>query len=235
MRDSLNPLVLSELIAAHKARLSEIGVSVRYSWSFETLEEVLPIEEKARLSEHFRTELNTYTEATAFWVGGFSEGQLVALCAARLDDLGSESLDGHLRRYWRRCYPGADAERAQPAERQPRFWSEIKGRVAYYGDFHVKRDRFQGRGIPKLFAPLCVLLGLWKWDPDWHYCWVNQSDWSKRYPLAYGFSRINPLGLVWEVPPATIASDLVAASNSRADALDWMDGLERAFLAASNN
>ncbi|MBG6178321.1 hypothetical protein IWQ55_006179 [Labrenzia sp. EL_208] len=227
----VEPLLLSDLISDHKRRISDMGIKVRSSSSFEALEDLLPLDQKSALSEHFRTALNTYTEATGFWLGGFDKsGRMVALCAARLDDLGDENMENYLRRYWHRCYPAACDQRALLAEKQPRFWRNITGRVGYYGDFFLKREGIQGRGLPKLFAPLCVLLGILKWNPDWHYCWVNQRDWSMRYPLAYGFARTYSNGLRWDMPPATIRSDLVAAVNSRSDALDWIEELEGVYL-----
>lgn len=233
--NAVDPLLLSDLISDHKRRINAMGIKVRSSSSFEALEDLLPLDQKSALSEHFRTALNTYTEATGFWLGGFdSSGEVVALCAARLDDLGSENMGDYLRRYWHRCYPAAEDKRALLAREQPRFWRSITGRVGYYGDFHLKREGFQGRGLAPLFAPLCVLLGIYKWNPDWHYCWVNQRDWKLRYPLAYGFSRTYPNGLRWELPPATIRADLVAAVNSRNDASDWIDELESAYLKDSN-
>ncbi len=236
MADGFDPIVMSELISAHKGQLTDMGLSVRFSADFSELEALLPVDRKEALTEHFRTSLNTYTEANAFWLGGMdSDGRLVALCAARLDDLGTENLGDYLKKYWRRCYPGKTEEKARPAAAQPRFWREMSGRVAYYGDFLLQREGYQGRGLPKIFAPLCVLLGMQKWSPDWHYCWINPGDWAKRYPLGYGFAQVHGTGLRWDVPPETISDDLVVAVNSRSNALDWMDQLQATCLKASNN
>jgi hypothetical protein len=230
MTDRIDPLVLSRLIAAHQKKLAEMGIETRYGTNFDLLEELLPIDDKTKLTPHFSTALNTYTEANAFWLGGFdSDGQLVALNASRLDDLGQETQRDYIGRYWRRCYPAEHGEQAQISENQPRFWRQMGGRVAYFGDFHLKKAGYQGRGLPKIFAPLCVLLAAQKWNPDWYYCWVRERDWAMRYPMGYGFARTYFPGLRWKVPPASIAADLVAAVNSRDDALDWMDALTEIY------
>lgn len=228
MSDRFDPILLSELIASHRAQLAQMGVAIRYGESFEELERLLPIDEKAELTPHFSTALNTYTSANAYWLGGFDDdGQLVALSAARLDDLGSQTMSDYLKRYWRRCYPAAGGDSAEAAEVQPRFWNEIKGRVAYFGDFHLKRQGVQGKGVPKIFGPLAMLVGAQKWDADWYYTWVRERDWSLRYPLAYGFSRTYFPGLRWTSPPCSIEPDLAAGVNSRSDVHDWMVTLNR--------
>jgi hypothetical protein len=228
MSDRFDPILLSELIASHKRQIANLGVVIRYNESFEELEEALPIDAKHSLTPHFSTALNTYTSANAFWLGGFdADNQLVALSAARLDDLGAQSMSDYLKRYWRRCYPAADGDPAEACETQPRFWNEVRGRVAYYGDFHLKREGYQGRGLPKLFGPLAMLVGAQKWDADWYYTWVRERDWSMRYPLAYGFSRTYFPGLRWGKPPSSIEPDLAAGVNSRSDVLDWMETLSR--------
>ena len=234
--DQFDPIKLSEVIASHKAQLANKGIAVRYSDNFEELESLLPLDHKTQLTPHFATALNTYTSANAFWLGGFDEaGGLLALNAARLADLGRGNQLEYLRRYWRRCYPGTIGDNAVPAVRQPRFWREITGRVAYYGDFHLKRVGVQGRGLPKIFAPLCVLLSAQKWDPDWHYTWIRPGDWAKRYPMAYGFARCHYPGLRWEDPPSSIDDHLVAAVNSRANLLDWVDGLHETYESTWSN
>ena len=230
---SLDPIVLSKLIAKLESEVASFGLSVRCERSFERLEELLPIDEKGELTPHFSTVLNTYTEANAMWVGGFDpDGKLIALNAMRMDDLGAGNLGEWLPRYWHRCYPGTKGERARPSEIQPRFWRRMSGRVVYFGEFILKREGFQGRGLPKVWAPMVLLLGVQKFSADWYYTWVRKRDWAMRYPLAYGFSTVYENGLRWDDPPASIDSDLVAAVNDRDQVLDVIDVLRDRYLEA---
>jgi len=234
--DGVDPIMLSKLIAVLERQISEMGVSLRYDTSFEKLEDLLPLDDKAELTPHFSTVLNTYTEANAFWVGGFNaEGGLVALNAVRLDDVGSGNMGEFIPRYWHRCYPGKQGEKAKPSSRQPEFWQEMSGRVAYFGEFALKRKGFQGKGLPKIFAPLMLLLAVQKFSADWYLTWVKPRDWAMRYPLAYGFTTTYEDGLLWDDPPASIDPDLVAAVNNRRQVRHVIEVLKRRHLVTSNS
>lgn len=236
LKENADPIVLSKLIAKLESEIASLGISVRYDTSFERLEALLPIDDKAELTPHFSTALNTYTEANAFWVGGFDrDGGLVALNAIRMDDLGESTMRDWLPRYWHRCYPGTKGESAVPSASQPRFWRRMSGRVVYFGDFILKREGFQGRGLPKKWAPMVLLLGVQKFSADWYLTWVKKRDWELRYPLAYGFTSIYENGLRWDDPPSSIDPNLVAAVNDRNQVLDVIDVLNANYLGASNN
>ncbi|MBG6205412.1 hypothetical protein IWQ49_000056 [Labrenzia sp. EL_126] len=234
--DGADPIQLSKLIAVLEGQVSEMGVNLQYGTSFEKLEDLLPLDDKAELTPHFSTAFNTYTEANAFWVGGFdAEGSLVALNAVRMDDLGSGNMGDFIPRYWHRCYPGKQGERATPSAEQPEFWQEMSGRVAYFGEFALKRKGFQGKGLPKIFAPLMLLLAVQKFSADWYLTWVKPRDWAMRYPLAYGFTTTYEEGLLWDDPPASIDPDLVAAVNSRRQVRHVIRVLRRRYLITSSS
>ncbi|QFT69338.1 hypothetical protein FIU93_21305 [Labrenzia sp. THAF35] len=230
---TVDPIQLSKLIAALESEISKLGVTVRYDTSFERLEQLLPIDDKKELTPHFSTVLNTYSEANAFWVGGFdADENLVALNAVRMDDLGEGSMADWLPRYWHRCYPGKKSENAKASAVQPRFWRRMRGRIVYFGEFALQKKGFQGKGLPKLFGPFMLLLAAQKFSADWYMTWVKPRDWSMRYPLAYGFTTTYENGLRWDDPPASIDPDLVAAVNDRVQLLDVIDVLAAKYLEA---
>lgn len=196
---------------------------MEYGGDFARLENLLSESDKGGLTEHFSTALNTYTPENAFWLRAVGDqGDTVAVGAIRLDRLGVETLDVHLKKYWRRCYPDKTGEGVRVADRQPHFLREISGDVAYLGDLWVKREH-QRKKIHEWFSPLAMVVTLQRWNPDWMYCWIRPSAWSKRYPLAYGFSTVHPVGLRWESGPVTIDDDLVMAINNRCHAMDWLE------------
>ena len=227
----IDPGMFARAIAGIERKINEIGFAMQYGGDFADLERHLSKTGKLGLTEHFSTALNTYSPETAFWLRAVDElGQTAAVGAIRLDRLGRQTLDEHIGKYWQRCYPDSLGEGVKAARKQPRFMREISGNVAYLGDLWVAREH-QRKKIHEWFSPLAMLITLQKWDPDWMYCWVRPSAWSKRYPLAYGFTSVHPLGIQWETEPSTIDSDLVMAVNKRSHALDWVEMFEREFPA----
>lgn len=225
----LSPSIFGRVVLGFERRLLQQGLSIEYGADFDLFESLLSDTEKVRLTEHFRIDLNTYSPANAFWVRVINSSmETVAVCAARLDLLGTETLDVHLAKYWKRCYSGKGAESLRLAQRQPRFMREVSGSVAYFGELWVSPD-WRGQGIHASLAPLAMTVALQKWNPDWMYCWVRPSAWSKRHPLAYGFSAVHPVGIRWENEPETIDDDLVVALNKREWALDWVDSFAEKF------
>lgn len=229
VRETLNPKLLGRALAGLESELKSEGVAVDFGDDFDFFEQLVSETDKPGLTEHFTTSLNTYTPETAFWIRGVGPaGETIAVGAARLDLLGEMTLDRYLRKYWSRCYPDLAGSNALPAERQPRFLREVSGRVAYFGDLWVARE-WQRKNVHKALSPLAMLYAAMWWKPDWLYCWVRPSAWSKRYPLAYGYSAVHPVGIRWERPPATVDHDLVIALNKWPWLLDWLDHLAERF------
>lgn len=232
--EAFDPLLFARVVSAMESRLRAIGVQVEFGLDFEHLEECLEGLEKDKLTEHFRSDLNTYTPQNAFYIKALNGGELVALIAARFDDLGQQTLDVHLTKYWRRCYPGKAGPKVELAKQQPRFMREISGRVAYLGELWVKPE-WRGKRIHEYLVPLTTATAMQRWDPHWMYCWIRPVMWGKDYARAYGFSAVHPVGLIWEDCPATIDPDLVMGVNKRTWVLDWMEGYASGSLVGSHS
>lgn len=228
-----DPGKFARVIVGLEGKIGSLDLSVEYGTDFAWLESSLKHEGKQKLTEHFQTELNTYTPQIAMWLRVCDTDQNTVACiAARVDELGSENLAEHVSKYWRRCYPGVSDGQALAAKHQPRFLSEISGRVAYLGDLWVAREH-QRKKLHNWLTPLAMTIALQRWRPDWIYCWIRPSHWSKRYPMAYGFSAVHPRGIEWEQEPATIDPNLVMGVNHRNWALDWVDRLADELLTVS--
>ncbi len=230
-----NPSVFARVICGLESRLFQLGLRMEYGSDFDKFERFAEATDKRVLSEHFQVALNTYTPENAFWLRAVTEeGETIALGAVRLDLLGAQTLDRHLAKYWKRCYPGELGNGATLATDQPRYLREVSGRVCYLGELWVAR-LWQGKKVHIHFSPLAMAIALQRWNPDWLYCWVRPKMWCKRYPLAYGFSAVHPVGVRWDEKPSTIDSDLVMALNRREWALDWMDALAAEFPLVSHS
>lgn len=215
-------------LARHK------GVRLEQSRDFKKLESLLESVSEKKLTEHFRTSLNTYTPPQAFWLGGYdSAGNLIALAAARLDELGSWTLERYWRDYWSRCYPHANGMRAELADEQYRFAKSISGSVVYFGDMWVSESHPEPH-VSGPFSKSLQLLALLEWRFDWCYAWGRPGFLKTGFAEKCGFTKTAP-GINWLRAPSTIDHDLKVMANSREDLLDLVDFLASELLEGSSS
>lgn len=221
----IDAYLLREAWGVLKSQLHENGFCLRRGDSFECLESLIRGSQKPALTEHFRTDANTYFPDQAFWIAveTFS-GELVARVATRVDDLGSQSLLEYWRRYWKRCYPGATGGRAEIAENQPRFAAEIHGRIAYLGDLYVE-SKFRNKGVATALVKVAQIDAADEWNPDYVYGWMTPADVGSNLFPAYGFTSVHSAGIRWSVPPGTISDNLVFVGNSRSSLIDLIEDI----------
>lgn len=221
----LNHLRLSKLVGMLDFQLMERGVYLRQERDFKKLEAILAKTKKNKLTEHFRRSLNTYTPPQAFWLGGFDDQEnLIAVAAARLDDLGSWHLLDYWREYWSRCYPAANGRAVVMADEQYNFAKSVTGRVAYLAEMWVDNE-FETQGVAGLFAKTLQFLAAHEWNPDWYYAWTRPGFASRGFPSKCGFAHVHP-GIIWADAPVTIDPDLKVMMNAASDIRDLAQYLE---------
>ena len=211
------------------------GVRLVRGSDFQKLErELSKSTEKPQLTEHFRRSLNTYTPANAFWLAGYNEdGKLIAVAAARLDQLGVWTLDRYWREYWPRCYPDEESRPVQLDEFQYGFTSEITGNVIYLGEMWVDSGHLR-KNVAGDYSKALMMLCILEWEFEWLYAWGRPSFLDRGFAHKCGFSRVWP-GIRWRRGPSTIDQDLKVMANSRSDLLDLVDALAFEFLSEENN
>ncbi|MEP0583487.1 MAG: hypothetical protein ABJD05_10495, partial [Roseibium sp.] len=184
----VNKAVFYRAVSNLLKQFDAAGLRVRRGEKFEELEALVERDGlKHQLTEHFKTALNTFTPATAFWLALENDhGCLVAIIAARLDDLGHMSLRGWWEKYWRRCYPGLNDELLVMAADQPTFAECISGRIVYLGELIVA-EPLQSGGIGGALTQLAQLDALQEWRPDYIYGWVRPAAGAERGRRAWGF------------------------------------------------
>lgn len=215
----LNHLKLSKLVGKLDVELQKQGVHLRQERNFKELEDILSGTKKGRLTEHFRRSLNTYTPPQAFWLGGFDDQEnLVALAAARLDDLGSWHLLDYWREYWARCYPAANGVSVTMSDKQYEFAANIRGRVAYLAEMWVDSS-LERNGVAGMFAKTLQFLAAQEWNPDWCYAWTRPAFVDRGFPAKCGFVHVHP-GIIWANGPVTIDPDLQVMMNAASDIRD---------------
>lgn len=208
-----------------KDQLKQQGLSVVRGTDFDVLEARLKSSEKVALTEHFKTALNTYTPANAFWVAVLDEdGSLAAVGAARLDDLQRLPLVDYWRKYWFRCYPAASDRRATMAEIQPRYGAHITGRIVYMGDLWVRRE-FRLSGVGSTLTQLIQIDAVDEWRPDYLYGWMRPRDVARGFWAACEFRHLQPCGITWEAAPSTIDRDLSFVGSPGYCVCDLIDRL----------
>lgn len=226
----LDRLTVSRVIDRLYGQLQCLGVRLELSRDFERLERELDSVPEKKLTEHFRRNLNTFTPPKAFWLGGYNDqGQLVALAAARLDELGSWTLEKYWSEYWTRCYPHDDTQQVEPAEHQYRYAKRISGNVAYLGDMWVS-GKHPEAGVSGPFSKALQLIALLEWEFNWCYAWVRPSFLERGFAFKCGFNS-TPMGMRWRKSPATIDADLRVMANSREDLVDLLEALSFELLA----
>lgn len=216
-----------------KEQLRKQDFIVERGTDFDVLEARVAESEKQNLTEHFRTELNTYTPANAFWLAILDDqGSLVAVSAARLDDLQRLPLVDYWRKYWFRCYPSAVDQRATMATVQPRFGAHITGRVVYMGDVWVHSDLRSSR-IGSTLTQLLQIDALDEWRPDYLYGWMRPRDVVRGFWASCEFRHMHPLGITWDAAPSTIDHDLSFVGSPGYCVCDLIDRLAKDIHAQS--
>lgn len=219
----IDAYALREAWSLLKKQLHESGFSLRRGVCFEELEANITCSGKPVLTEHFSTEKNTYTPGQAFWISVETfDGRIVGRVAARLDDLGDQTLVDYWRRYWRRCYPAQAGGQAEMAQDQPRYASNISGRVAYVGDLYVEKA-FRGKGVGAALVKIVQIDALDEWMPNYLYGWMTPEHAQSGLLLAYGFRAVHEGGIRWLKEPGTIGGNLVFVGNDREDLADLID------------
>ncbi len=230
----LDRLVVSRVIARLFDEASQKGVRLEVSRDFGLLEGFLEHVPEKGLTEHFRRNLNTYSPQQAFWLGGFNQmGELVGLAAARLDQLGSWTLEKYWREYWSRCYPADDGSQVQMSDRQYRFAKDIQGDVVYLGEMWVAKQHATN-GVSGPFSKAILLLSLLEWQFQVAYAWVRPAFLDRGFAFKCGFASTHP-GIIWDRGPATIDQDLHVMASSRSDLFDLVDLLSFELPGALNS
>ena len=144
---------------------------------------------------------NDFTEQTALWFVAKRDGEVAFLGGARLEDLGSETLDAYWPRVLARGYP-RECGAAPIANVRPEVVRAVRGRLVYFGDLFAARSARGNRTALRAFVALGHLSVMLKWNPDWIYCFVREADVLRGAAALYGFNSIFPTPFEWIDPPA---------------------------------
>lgn len=172
---------------------------------------------KAYLTPMNSPTANDFTQKNVLWLVARKSGVPVMVGAARLEDLGDETVDEYWRRLFWRHHPEAKFRLNFPT-----VVSDMKGKLAYFGDMFVVQGHRGKANALRAFVALGHVAVSMKWDPDWTYCFVRERDVMRGSPSRFGFTRQMGVAFSWEGKPPEPRTGT-----------EWLVGLPRGELAAS--
>ncbi|SLN32286.1 hypothetical protein TRL7639_01406 [Falsiruegeria litorea R37] len=205
-----NDFEVARLFALCEAELSAAELSIEPTVDFASAEKRMRALRKTSFTPMLSSQFHDLSKDDAFWLFLQRDGRDVAGVAARRDYLNSESLSSYWHRSYLRMYSSDGTEvsirHAHPALR------EIKGCVAYLGEFYFLPDERGSRNTMRILSHLLFAYCFIRWKPDWQYAFIRKKDVERGYASVYGFTLQIPGAQTWvaDVPNRSSGEYLVA-------------------------
>lgn len=190
----MNETTVFGIWGACERRLNERGLSLLQTSDFDRVPEILAVLEKPYLTPMLSPGMHDFTEATCFWLFLYQGDTPVAGVSLKLEELGSDTVDTYWRRAARRQYGGGQEVLSDVAAPLVEM---LKGRLVYYGDLIVANGQRGAIKMVEYFIRCAVILGGLKWDPDWHYAFLQSRHARAGAAARYGFTRNVPFAQTW--------------------------------------
>ncbi|MBL6432258.1 MAG: hypothetical protein HPM95_18865 [Alphaproteobacteria bacterium] len=172
--------------------------------------------------------LNTYAPKEAFWLTLNNEaGEIVAVIAARLNDLGSQPLTRHLEAYWTRCYRSEGGHPVAVRRQDDLFSDAITGRIVYLGSCS-----FPCTGAAAIFSsavPIGQVVAFNLFEPDYLYAWMRPVH-IERVCILDGVQRGAPPRDPLGERACSIDNDLAIVGNSAREGYRMIRLISEGFL-----
>ncbi|MFN4008438.1 MAG: hypothetical protein ACK4K8_00650 [Pannonibacter sp.] len=210
-------LVAAEALGRLTGEIRAAGLTLEESADFAAFEQAAQASEDQYLMEDFSSRFFDLHASNAFWIGvRDGEGKVASLQAAKVEDLRDRPLAVFWQQQQRRIFadPTGGTARLGGAHAADAF--ELSGRIVYHGNLWLRRD-LRGRGLAEKLTQTGFLVALLKWQPDWLYGLMAETNALKGFGLRVGYRRFAPRGTHWIVPPAHIRPDDWLVWSSRAD------------------
>ena len=179
--------------------LKASGLEVSGIVDFELVDLLIEEMDKPYLTPVLAPANHDFTQENAFWLVAWNNEEPAMIIGARLEPLGTETVETYWKRTSRRHYPSGEGETIETVA--PEVNKDLRGKLAYIGDLFVQRTH---RGIPDLLENFMLFahatIGL-KWDPDFTYAFMRNRDVRLGFANRYGFTRHFPSARTWVNPP----------------------------------
>lgn len=178
--------------------LAARGLQIDPTTDFDSGEKRMVAMEKRGFTPMLSSQFHDLSKEDAFWLFLRKDGRDIAGVAARLDRLGSESLSDYWLRSYARLY-GLDTDGVSHLH-APAAVSNIRGKVAYLGEFYFYPFARGSRHLYSLFTHLLFCYCQLHWRPDWQYAFVRKKDVERGLASLYGYTLQLPGAQTWLTP-----------------------------------
>ncbi|WP_316399082.1 hypothetical protein [Bradyrhizobium sp. 33ap4] len=219
MTSVANPLQVSRFLHVYDTAAAQKGIKVSIGFDFHeyvAITQALPT--KSPTYPNFRPDRSPIKSGEGYWLVGVDKNNKIALVeAARLYDLSGSNFADHLESL--KAFYADPIIHAHPQDLcrcvAPTA-KKIGGKVAYHGDFWLRRD-FRGQGMPKIMAGILRGVSFAMWAPDFICGLAPRWIRDKGVLAQYGHTHHEPGGSILRLIEENIADD---------DLLVWLTGEE---------
>jgi hypothetical protein len=219
MKRLVNPLNVSRFLRGYDEAAAQKGIKLSIGFDFHkyvSITKALPT--KPPTYPTFRPDRSSIKPGEGYWMIGLDKNDEVALVqAARLFDLSHSNFAEHLESL--KAFYVDPATQAHPEDRcscTAPSAKKINGKVAYHGDFWLRKD-FRGQRMPEIMAAVLRGVSFSMWAPDFLVGLPERWLLSKGVLAQYGHLHCEPGGSLLHL----VKDDIVAD-----DLLAWLTGEE---------
>jgi hypothetical protein len=213
MKRVVNPLNVSRFLRGYDEAAAEKGIKLSIGFDFHKYVSITKaLATKVPTYPTFRPDRSPIEKGEGYWMIGLDKNNEVVLVqAARLYDLSNSNFAEHLESL--RVFYGDPATQAHPQDRcscTAPSAKKINGKVAYHGDFWLRKD-FRGQGMPEIMAAVLRGVSFSMWAPDFVVGLPERWLLSKGVLAQYGHLHWEAGGSVLHlVEDNIVADDLIA-------------------------
>lgn len=219
MPSVVNPLQVSRFLRVYDEAAAEKGIKLSIGFDFHeyvSITRALPT--KRPTYPNFRPDRSPIKSGEGYWMIGVDRNKEVVLVeAARLYDLSRTNWAEHLESL--KAFYANPTKDAHPQDRctcTAPSAKKIAGKVAYHGDFWLRRD-FRGQGMAKIMAAILRGVSFAMWAPDFVIGIAERWLLEKGVLAQYGHAHYEPGGSILQLVEEDIVDD---------DLLVWLTGEE---------
>ncbi|MDA9488663.1 hypothetical protein [Bradyrhizobium sp. CCBAU 11361] len=219
MKSVVNPLQVSRFLRIYDDAAAEKNVKLSLGFDFDeylSITRALPTKKPTYPS--FLPNRSPIESGKGYWMIGTDKNcEVVLVEAARLFDLSHSNFAAHLESL--RAFYADPKIHAHPQDQcicTAPSAREITGKVAYHGDFWLRKD-FRGQGLAKIMAAVLRGISLAMWNPDFVCGLAGGWTLDKGVLAQYGNTHHEPGGATLRLVEYDIADN---------DLLVWLTGDE---------
>lgn len=231
---TVNPLQVSRFLRIYDDAAAQKGIKLSIGFDFHeyvSVTQALPT--KRPTYPNFRPDRSPIKSGEGYWMIGLDRNNEVALVeAARLYDLSYTNFAEHLESL--KVFYANPTIHAHPQDRctclAPSA-KKITGKVAYHGDFWLRKD-FRGQGMPKIMAAILRGVSFAMWTPDFVVGLAERWLLDKGVLAQYGHAHHEPGGSILKLVDENILDDDVLVWLTGEELRSLIDRLDKTDLAA---